>query len=302
MQWRKLGLIYKPDGRKTWAKSHASVPISDHITGNYFRIYFTSRDADNRSHVGWFETDITEPSTILAESADAVLTPGKVGAFDMDGVMASALVRRGEERRLYYIGWNQAVGVPFRNSIGLAVQQTPDDDYIRHSDGPVLDRGPNDPYFVASHDVIVEGASWHIWYLSGLDWLPGDPPGSTYNLRYAVSADGIDWQSHGTVAVDFAHPNEIAIARPCVMKDGDLWQMWFCYRGTNFNYRLGYAESHNAVQWTRRDKLSGLATSESGWDSDMVCYPHVFDHGAKRYMLYNGNGYGQSGIGLAVLE
>ena len=31
----------------------------------------------------------------------------------------------------------------------------------------------------------------------------------------------------------------------------------------------------------------------------MVEYPAVFDHGSRRYMLYNGNGYGASGIGYA---
>ena len=45
-----------------------------------------------------------------------------------------------------------------------------------------------------------------------------------------------------------------------------------------------------------------LDVSPSGWDSEMVCYPHVFDHKGKRYMLYNGNGYGRTGFGLAVLE
>jgi hypothetical protein len=34
----------------------------------------------------------------------------------------------------------------------------------------------------------------------------------------------------------------------------------------------------------------------------MVCYPFVFDHGGRRYMFYNGNGYGKSGFGVAVLQ
>ncbi len=302
MPWRKLGRIYMPDGQRGWAQSHASVPIADHVAEDRYRIYFTTRDGRNRSHVGWCEININKPEQVLAESEDPVLAPGKLGAFDMDGVMASTMVRFGEERRLYYIGWNRAFGVPFRNCIGLAVRQTADDPFERLFDGPVLDRGPSDPYFLASHDIVVDGASWHIWYLSGLDWIPGDPPGSTYNLRYAVSEDGITWQRHGTVAVDFAHRNEIAIARPTVVRDGDLWRMWYCYRGTNFPYRIGYAESDDAVTWTRRDASAGIVASETGWDNEMVCYPNVFDHGGQRYMLYNGNGYGASGIGLAILE
>ena len=34
----------------------------------------------------------------------------------------------------------------------------------------------------------------------------------------------------------------------------------------------------------------------------MVCYPYVFDHAGNRYMLYNGNGYGRTGFGMAILE
>jgi hypothetical protein len=41
--------------------------------------------------------------------------------------------------------------------------------------------------------------------------------------------------------------------------------------------------------------------SEEGWDSEMMCYPYVFDHKGERYMLYNGNGYGKSGFGIAKL-
>ena len=46
----------------------------------------------------------------------------------------------------------------------------------------------------------------------------------------------------------------------------------------------------------------GMDVSPNGWDSEMICYPYVFDHGRNRYMLYNGNGYGKTGFGLAVLE
>ena len=50
------------------------------------------------------------------------------------------------------------------------------------------------------------------------------------------------------------------------------------------------------------DELVGLDVSPNGWDSEMICYPYVFDHGRNRYMLYNGNGYGKTGFGLSVLE
>jgi hypothetical protein len=76
--------------------------------------------------------------------------------------------------------------------------------------------------------------------------------------------------------------------------------MWYSYRGPS--YRLGYAESADGLRWQRMDEAIGIAPSPSGWDSESMCYAQVFDHAGQRYMVYNGNGYGRSGFGLAVRE
>ncbi len=76
--------------------------------------------------------------------------------------------------------------------------------------------------------------------------------------------------------------------------------MWYSYRG--HRYRIGYAESADGINWQRMDDAVGIDVSPTGWDSDMIEYPYVFDHGRRRYMLYNGDGYGKTGVGLAVLD
>ena len=80
--------------------------------------------------------------------------------------------------------------------------------------------------------------------------------------------------------------------------------MWYCYRGQKEikTYRIGYAESKGGLVWERKDELAGIDVSASGWDSECICYPYVFDYNNERYMFYNGNGYGKSGFGLAILE
>ena len=50
------------------------------------------------------------------------------------------------------------------------------------------------------------------------------------------------------------------------------------------------------------DGAAGIDVSESGWDSDMLCYPHVFWCGDRAFMLYNGSEFGRRGFGVAVLE
>ncbi len=81
-----------------------------------------------------------------------------------------------------------------------------------------------------------------------------------------------------------------------------MYHMWFSYRGAGNRYRIGYAQSQDGQQWDLQLGKVGINVSESGWDSEMIEYPFVFDHKGARYMLYNGNGYGKTGFGLAVLE
>ena len=85
-----------------------------------------------------------------------------------------------------------------------------------------------------------------------------------------------------------------------MLKEGGLYKMWFAYRHGQETYRIGYAESVDGREWDRKDPVGGLDVSETGWDSEMVEYPYVFDHKGKRYLLYNGNGYGKNGFGYAV--
>ena len=140
-----------------------------------------------------------------------------------------------------------------------------------------------------------------MWYLSGTHWLAaanGTPARAAYNLRHATSPDGIDWSPDAAPAIDFTHPGEMAIARPAVRYGGGLFRMNFCWRGEGYGYRMGYAESTDGAEWRRMDNGAGPEPSESGWDSEMIAYPHVFGHGGQTYMLYCGNGFSQAGFGL----
>jgi hypothetical protein len=85
--------------------------------------------------------------------------------------------------------------------------------------------------------------------------------------------------------------------------------MWFSHRGASGfrseqsrTYRVGYAESRDGAVWTRMDARAGIDVSRTGWDSEMVAYPFVFDHRGSRYLVYNGNCFGRSGFGYAVWE
>ena len=98
-----------------------------------------------------------------------------------------------------------------------------------------------------------------------------------------------------------------AQASPDVFFHEGIYHMYFCYRySANFRnksrgYRIGYATSEDGLSWKREDQIGGISVSETGWDSEMVSYPHVFELNNEIYMFYLGNQVGRYGFGLAKL-
>lgn len=300
MRWIKKGLIFEPQENFDWLITHAAVPFAEHINEDLYRIYFSGRDKLNRSQTGFIEVDINSPKRINHITKEPVLEIGSKGLFDDSGAMGSWIVTKNNRKYLYYIGWNLGVTIPFRNSIGLAISDDGGRKFTKYSTGPILDRSIYDPCFLASSCVLIERNIWKMWYLSGIMWKPESiDQKHYYHIKYAESYDGISWKRKGIICIDFRTNEEYAISRPCVIKDSDSYKMWYSYRGKN--YRIGYAESKDGLYWERKDDKVGIDVSESGWDSEMIEYPFVFDHKGERYMLYNGNGYGKTGIGLAIL-
>src|SRR5690348_9718289 len=62
LAWRKRGLAFSPRGAPEWMSSHASLPLGLRLADGRHRVYFASRDGDNRSHVAWVELDLDRPS------------------------------------------------------------------------------------------------------------------------------------------------------------------------------------------------------------------------------------------------
>ncbi|HTA77716.1 MAG TPA: hypothetical protein VK791_11195 [bacterium] len=301
MSWKKLGFIFKPSGNSSWMKTHAAVPFADHIKGDIFKIYFTSRNSKNYSHLASLKINLNSPTKIYDLSQKPLLKPGEPGTFDENGAMLSWIVHNKKKSYFYYIGWNLGLTIPFRNSMGLAAQLNSSQKITKSFKGPIMDRDINDSCFVTNPCVLKEKDHWKMWYLSCIKWKKISTGFMHhYYIKYAESKDGISWDRKNLVSIDFKNKSEYAISRPSVLKENGIYKMWFSYRGKF--YQIGYAESKDGKKWTRMDQKAGLSVSPSGWDSKMVEYPHVFDHKGKRYMLYNGNGYGKTGFGIAVWE
>jgi len=299
MKWNKLGLVFCPNDNHAWMRTHAANPVAEHIDGDIYRVYFSCRDDQNRSSVAWADLDLRKPTQVLRVSDRPILGPGPPGAFDDSGTSMGWLLKVSGRRYLYYLGWNLGVTVPWRNSIGLAISDSVEGDFAKHSMAPILDRNVCDPFSVSYPCVLCEESHWRMWYGSNLSW-GADQKDMAHAIKYAESTDGIHWRRDGKIVLNFKSPEEYAMSKPCVILEGSRYRMWYSFRG--HAYRIGYAESPDGLQWERMDREVGIDVSNSGWDSDTVEYPFVFEHCGRKYMLYNGNGYGRTGFGIAILD
>ena len=301
--WSKRGVLLAHPTGQPWAHSHAALPIVWSVDGPRANLYYSPRDRRGRAHVARAQLEVGagRALAVVEHDPEPVLSPGPLGAFDDSGVTMSCLAESEDATLLYYTGWTLGVTVPFYFYAGLAIRPHGQVAFTRVSAAPILERDATDPYLTASPWVLYDNGTWRMWYVSCTRWEQVDEDvRHYYHLRYAESVDGIHWRREGHVAVDFVDEREYAISRPCVLRDKDRYRMWFAARGEQ--YRLGYAESVDGIQWQRDDSRVALAPSDSGWDAEMIAYPAIADISDRRYMLYNGNGYGRTGIGYAISE
>jgi len=296
-RWKKRGLFIEPQRALTWCRTHAMLPTPHVIGGGFYRVLFSGRDDTNRSHIGFAIVDLSGEPRVVDFSTEPLLAPGDLGCFDDNGVTPASVVDLGNGRQhLYYLGWNPGSTVRMHLFGGLAISTDGGLTFERYSRAPIIERSRTDPFLNTAPDVIHDARGWHMYYVCGVGWKHKDLP--QYHIRRATSTDGLTWQRDGHVCIDFASPEENALARPWVMPHGTGYCMWFAHKGEA--YRLGYAESPDGLVWTRDDVRAGLTVSETGWDSEMVEYAAVVVDNGRRFMFYNGNGYGVDGIGLAV--
>ena len=311
MKWVKKGLIFKAQGQFDWMYTHIQNPYAVKLQDRV-RIYFTTRPKPInglfRSVTAFVDLDINNLNNILGFSPKPILEYGEAGAFDENGIMPGSIVFRDKEVWLYYAGWQRGVTVPYFWSIGLAISKDGGITFEKFGNGPIMSLNYDEPYLLAApRSVFFAKGKWHMLYGSGTGWIQNEGKiESMYLNRHAVSSDGIHWIRDKEPCVEKVYEDESQSACVTIEKNG-RYHMFFPYRHSyNFrnpqrSYRIGYAYSDDLTTWIRDDKNVGITVSETGWDSEQVCYPHVIELDRKWIMFYCGNGFGVGGLGWAEL-
>lgn len=314
-KWKKLGRVFIPQEVEniSWLKEFAQAP-SVLIYEEFIRVYFSCRPAaDSNGQYVSYSAFIDLNRENLFErvniSKEPILKLGELGTFDEFGTYPSSVIRNGNDLFVYYGGWTRCESVPFNVAIGIAKSDDDGKTFNKLGPGPVLSYSVDEPFILSGPKIRIFNNKWYLWYIAGTKWiLDNGKPEPVYKIRMAVSEDGLNWTKINKDLIESKVEENEAQASPDVFIYEGKYHMYFCYRyssnyrGKNNGYRIGYASSDDMINWKRDDSKAGIDISESGWDSEMISYPHVFELDKNIYMLYLGNQVGRYGFGIAKLE
>jgi len=307
MKWEKKGLICSCETFDLpWYKKNTMVPTPYLLNDKVLRIFVTMCDEEMMGRIGYVDVNPNNPSEILGYSKEPVLDIGKDGCFDDSGVLTASILKNKDKLFLYYSSCERKVKVPYTFFSGLAISNDDGESFKRFSNCPILERTQTETSVRSSPIVIFEDGIYKMWYTGGVkeEWKKNDDEKlmPIYCVKYLESKDGKNWgNKEGKLSVILKNDDEHGLAKPDLWKDDNKYKMIYSIRSFSKGYRLGYAESDDGISFVRKDDNVGIDVSDSGWDSEMICFSTRFTYKDKTYLFYCGNGYGLGGFGYAEL-
>ena len=293
-----MGRIFDPTQfRRPWMFNYAQNP-NILLLDDRLRVFFTCRpERDSAGNcvslTAFVDLEKSEPFKIIGLSDQPVLELGNPGDFDEFGIMPGSIVPIDDNViYLYYVGWTRMYSVPYEWSNGLAISTDSGKSFRKYSKGPIMGATFDDPYLQACPRVHkVSPNEFVMWY----------------NSDTACLFDGTNWSIYNPIVLPTIVEKECQTSSSFISFNGQnhlffSFRHGIDFRNQNKGYRIGYAVGEGFENWARVDHLSDLSVSRSGWDSEMVCYPHVVEIDKQIYMFYCGNNFGQQGFGVARLD
>jgi len=313
MNWIKKGFIFSPDGTFDWSKNYAQIPRAL-ILQDRIRIFYATRYFDENklpiSQTSFIDVDKNDLSKVLFVNEDPSLSLGGTGSFSEFGIHPTMLLTRKCETYFFYQGWQRGDEYPYATEVGLAKSTDDGLTFKKYGEEPIIGKSKFDQYYVNGVFILPYENQYIMYYSSGKEWLKSDEGKleSVYQIKSATSSDLLHWEVNDKFIIEPKFENECQNTATVVFYN-NKFHMWFSYRqaldfrNSSNGYRIGYACSDDLKTWERDDSKAGIDVSKEGtWDSQMVCYPYVFELDDRLIMLYCGNYFGKTGFGYAELE
>lgn len=226
--------------------------------------------------------------------SNPVLTPGTIKTHDATVVETPIVIKDETEYHMWYSSVNKFGGDGDESiyRIGHAVSQD-GINWKKDANNPVVRPEGNylegnwSSWGVLEPTVIKEDGIYKMWFM-GISAKPPDYKTIHYEIGYATSVDGSEWQpySNNPVLEIYKGPYENKVINSAffVLNDGKKYRLF--YFGGDVPDIV--ADSKDGINWKKHEKTI-LPNGEAGsWDSWIVSSPTIiFDEG-KYKMWYSG--------------
>lgn len=293
-KWKKIGRIFAPiQNKNSLSSSHASNPTALKISRNIYRIFYASRNKKKESSIFFFDFDLknfkieklyNEP--LITNTNKKVFSngiiPGNIFKFKKS-VYLSAMIWRNTKKKK----WKGSTAILKLNKNKNKVV------YVK----TIFLPNPFGPESASYPFILSSKTNFKIF--TGITTVEKSKKKDMTHILKSCVLNGFknkikNWKS------EISENEKKIITSPSIIVLNKKKHMWFSYRngGLSDKYRIGYANFFKN-RWNVKLKTNCISKSKKGWDSDMIEYPNVFRHKDYLYLLYNGNKFGKTGIGLA---
>ena len=302
----KTHLLVTPNSKIWWCSQSTGPSFFRRKSNDQIEAFITGRDADGISRIGTATINKIQNGSLVLEqiSNKVVFDIGESGCFDENGVSYPWIVEHNSKEFMFYVGWVKGGKNRFQNFLGLAIRNKEEEFFTRISKSPIMDRSNEEPYGIGSCCVVRESGRWLMLYTSFLPWNqdkykslshPHSQP--SYNIKYAYSDNLIDWQRSNESILDFQDKEHIHGKPVASQESNGEWNLYFSVRGDS--YRIAFACGSDLMFLKRG---ANLVFQNSDWISMTQEYAFPLTIDGWQYLFFNGNGYGRSGLGYAVLN
>ena len=286
--WEPQGLIFAPDRERWWQRSHAALPTALALGGPRYRVYFTSRDERGRSHVGWFDLDV-DRLDVLDRSRDPCWRPGRAGTST-----ATACGARPPWPSATRCGCTRSAGTSARRRPVLPEHRTGGQQdggrtFTKRGRAPLLTAPTTTRGWSPARTSCASGRGAGACGTCPARAGRATDRSTTSSTRHPV--DGLAWRTGRPRLPRPPRRDERNIARTCVCRRRRLSGLVLSSdRGRATD--SGTRSRRDGLAWERIDPDSGL--------DGTVAYPFVITRPDRLVLLYNGDGFGRDGIGIAL--
>ncbi len=303
MNWVKKEFIFNSKKYNNWIYQGAMIPTPIFLNEKIIRVFLTFLDKKGIGRTGYVDLDKNNLTKVLEVSPNPVFEIGEPGTFDENGSLTCSVVKVPDSGfYFYYAGFELGTQIRYRLLTGLAVTNR-NFELKKKYKTAILERSDEELLFRGGPFCMYDNGVFKMWYVAGSGWTEIDcKQMPVYEIKYLESSDGINWENEGTKCIKIEKSNEHGFGRPYVIKHAGIYKMFYSIRIKHKGYRLGYAESNDGIEWIRKDNKMNLDISKDDFDNEIICYSSVIEINGKLVMFYNGNGFGKTGFGYALLE